>query len=186
MNLRISQIIVTALLLSSTTYGLTSIGGGVPPGFSHPVVVVGVHDAEDALFTGLRDELLCRGVGDAFFIFPLLGTSLSGLAQQLSHEVAELTQVTTVTQVVVIGHNVGGLVARRAATRDSLVDDAGARPDVPISLITFFAPFAGVHPLPAGFPPELGTDSTFIRPSCPATSAHRSHTIRSMSRVCTR
>lgn len=130
---------------------------------SHPLLLVQGFLGGESVTEVLREEIACRDdAPDA--IVKISITSGAGYLPvgdavgRVDGVIAELS-AHGIKNFTLVGHNMGGLIARVAAANSS---DGDTTPKV--KLLTYFSPFGGVPASAASslYPPEFITDSPFI------------------------
>lgn len=129
---------------------------------SHPLLLVQGFLGGESVTEVLREEIACRDDGpDSIVKISITNDTnyllLHDAVGRVNGVVAELS-ARGIKNFTLVGHNVGGLIARAAATNSATAISPK------ITLITYFSPFGGVPATAASsfYPPEFFADSSFI------------------------
>ncbi len=145
---------------------------------SNPVIVIGGQSSPDALANDVDTLFKCReNTSDAVFHLDTRSADLTHLeppadtVRRLNDALAILEQK-GIQHGTVVGHNTGGLVARKAleaATPSSNIQTGLAVSAIQIRLMTFGTPFDGVpgDVMRPAYPEEFQQGSSFIKTQGP-------------------
>lgn len=127
---------------------------------ARPVVLVHGYLHNRSAFIALTRALRRAGFARVHaFDYPQLSLGIDATAARLASQVARLRDVSDGERVAVVGHSMGGIIARAY-----LQDHGGA--DVVDTLVTIGSPHGGTHTARLGVGPaaaEMAVGSTFMR-----------------------
>ncbi len=162
-NSHLPQIPFTQISQQLADQGIDLIASVDNATTARPALFIGGLTAEDSIAAQAGAELGCRE-SFADSIYRVKASDAGGkliapgvLEASLTNAIQSLAAA-GIREVVVLGHNTGGVIARRALATQPL-------PDIEIDLVTFFSPFGGVPSAdaPAGYPAELLSESDYIQ-----------------------